>query len=82
MWLHCQRSDNMRDMLAVNALSKLQNIYSVIYAAKRSDFTEFIYLYIFAILQRHTSNARSCYYTSQTSAMMLAPNCPNGSTRY
>ena len=69
MWLHCQRSDNIRDMLAVNA-------------AKRSDFTEFIYLYIFAILQRHTSNARSCYYTSQTSAMMLAPNCPNGSTRY
>ena len=33
----------MRDMLAVNALSKLQNIYSVIYVAKRSDFTEFIY---------------------------------------
>ena len=34
----------MREMLAVHALSKLQNIYSVIYAAKRSDFTE---LYIF-----------------------------------
>jgi len=37
----------MREVLAVHALSKLQNIYSVIYAAKKSDFTEFIYLYIF-----------------------------------